>query len=149
MNVKIITIGIIISMMLVIFSMFSLIADHSIVIVSCGIIMILFILIYPNSLSNVCVGEKEIVLEKPFNKIVIPYIDFIRIERIENSNLSMTYGSQGIFGYIGSTMDNNISFVKDRNIMIRIITTDKKYILSCETPDDLIRHLTIKQKISK
>ena len=53
----------------------------------------------------------------------------------------MTYGSKGDFGYIGNTMDDSISMVNDRKNMVRIITNDKKYTISSERPQDLIKDI--------
>jgi len=50
----------------------------------------------------------------------------------------MTYGSKGVFGYIGNTMDDSISMVNDRKKMVRIITKEKKYTISSDRPKDLI-----------
>jgi hypothetical protein len=53
----------------------------------------------------------------------------------------MTHGSKGVFGFIGNTMDNSVSFVKDRGSMIQIKTIDKKYVFSSERPDQLIKEI--------
>jgi hypothetical protein len=53
----------------------------------------------------------------------------------------MTYGSKGVFGYIGNTMDDSISMVNDRKNMVRIITKEKKYTISSDRRKDLINDI--------
>lgn len=50
----------------------------------------------------------------------------------------MTFGSKGVFGFIGITMDGSYSFVKDRNKAILLQTNTKKFLVSCDDPDDFI-----------
>ncbi|MEO8933575.1 MAG: PH domain-containing protein [Xanthomarina sp.] len=142
-TVKLITIGIIVSMGMLIFSISALNDNYGTLsaIILSVIILVALIYFYANSLNKIIVSEKHLTLKKPFSKIEIPLSDLIRIERLEFSNLSMTSGSQGIFGYIGNTMDGSICMVKDRKKMIRIITKEKNYTISSEKPADLINYL--------
>ena len=142
-SVKLITIGIIVSMGILIFSLFTLNENYSTIsgIIISAIILGALIYFYANSLNKIIVGERNITLKKPFGKIEIPLSDIIKIERLEYSNLSMTYGSKGVFGYIGNTMDDSICLVKDRRNMIRIITKEKKFTISSDRPSELITNL--------
>lgn len=72
------------------------------------------------------------------SKIELDIEKIIDIKRLEFSNLDMTVGSKGYFGFIGSTMENSYSYVKDRNKMVKIILSGKSYIISVDTPEDLI-----------
>lgn len=72
---------------------------------------------------------------------IIPLSDIQRVERLAFSNLTMTAGSKGFFGYIGGSMDNSKLMVNDRTMMIRIYTADKHYTLSCESPESLIAEI--------
>jgi ribosome biogenesis GTPase A len=82
-----------------------------------------------------------IILKKNIGQIKIPTTDILEVQKLGYSNLTMTYGSKGVFGFIGNTMDNSISFVKDRKNMIRIITKNNKYVLSSERSDELVREI--------
>ena len=142
-SVKLITIGIVIVMGIVVFSTLTLNEKYGRI---GGIIISLLILstliyFYANSLKKILIGEKYLTLEKNIGKIEIPFSDIIKIEKLDFSNLSMTYGSKGVFGYIGNTMDDSISMVNDRKNMVRIITNDKKYTISSERPQDLIKDI--------
>jgi hypothetical protein len=142
-SVKLITIGIVIVMGIVVLSIFTLNEKYGTI---SGIIISLIILstliyFFANSLNKIIIGEKNLTLEKNIGKIEIPFSDIIKIEKLDFSNLSMTYGSKGVFGYIGNTMDDSISMVNDRKNMVRIITKEKKYTISSDRPKDLINDI--------
>lgn len=106
-SVKLITIGIVIVMGIVVFSILILNETYGII---GGIIISIIILsapiyFYTNSLRNILIGENYLTLKKNIGKVEIPFSDIIKIEKLDFSNLSMTYGSKGVFGYIGNTMD--------------------------------------------
>lgn len=100
---------------------------------------------YFHSLNRVIVKEQMVVLKKNLGKIEIPFSDILEVKRLKNSALTMTTGSLGFFGFVGNTMDNSISFVKDKKNMLQILTKDKKYILSSERPDELIQEIKTKR----
>lgn len=142
-SVKLITIGIVIVMGIVVLSIFTLNEKYGTI---SGIIISLIILstliyFFANSLNKIIIGEKNLTLEKNIGKIEIPFSDIIKIEKLDFSNLSMTCGSKGVFGYIGNTMDDSISMVNDRKNMVRIITKEKKYTISSDRPKDLINDI--------
>lgn len=142
-SVKLITIGVILCMGILIFTLFTF-NDRNGIMSGIAISVIIFgllIYFYGNSLNEIIVDERKLILKKPFGKIEIPLSEIIKIERLEYSNLSMTYGSKGVFGYMGNTMDDSISLVKDRKNMIRIITSEKKYTISANRPTELISNL--------
>lgn len=96
---------------------------------------------YSNSLDKIILNKAALILKKNFGQIVIPRNDIIDIQKLEFSNLPMTYGSQGIFGFLGNTMDDSVSLVKDRKNMIRITTKNNKYIVSAEESDKLVSEI--------
>jgi hypothetical protein len=142
-SVKLITIGIGIVMGVVVFSTFTLNQKYgtiSGVLISLIILSTLFYF-FANSLKKIIIGENNITLKKNIGKIEIPFSDIIKIEKLDFSNLSMTYGSKGVFGYIGNTMDDSISMVNDRKNMVRITTKEKKYTISTDRPNDLVNDI--------
>lgn len=106
-SVKLITIGIVIVMGIVVFSILTLNETYGIIggIIISIIILSALIYFYINSLRNILIGENYLTLKKNIGKVEIPFSDIIKIEKLDFSNLSMTYGSKGVFGYIGNTMD--------------------------------------------
>ncbi|MDG4946191.1 PH domain-containing protein [Weeksellaceae bacterium KMM 9713] len=99
---------------------------------------------YSNSLRKVIIDKNEMILKKNIGKIIIPISEIKAIYRLESSNLPMTSGSMGVFGFIGNTMDNSICMVNDRKNMIKVVTTkDEKYIFSVRNPKHLVEHLDL------
>ncbi len=138
-SVKLITIGIVIVMGIVAFSIFTLNEKYGIIVSL--IILGTLIYFFANSLKKIIIEEKKLTLKKNIGKVEIPFSDIIKIEKLDFSNLSMTYGSKGVFGYIGNTMDGSISMVNDRKKMLRIITTEKKYTISSDKPKELMNEI--------
>lgn len=101
------------------------------------------IYLYSISLKKIIIEKDGIVLKKNIGKIKIPNTDILEVCIMGYSNLTMTYGSKGVFGFIGNTMDDSVSLVKDRNQMFRITTKDKKYLLSSEKSEELVGKMKI------
>lgn len=150
-SVRLITTGILISVGILIFSLFILSEDFGMLggIIISVILLSTLLYFYVHSLNYIIVGDKHLILEKPFVKIIIPFSDITNIEKLDYSNLSMTYGSKGVFGYIGNTMDNSTSLVKDRKNMIQVFTDEKNFIISSERSDELINDLRVMVKKPK
>lgn len=111
-----------------------------------GIVLIVVILgtliyFYSKSLNKIILEKDRIILKKNIGHINIPKSDILEVNRLSYSNLTMTFGCKGVFGFIGNTMDDSISFVKDRKKMVRITTHSKKYIFSSENADELVREI--------
>ncbi len=141
--VKIITTGTLILLTLVTLTLFTSNRNYGLI---GGIILSILIIgtiayFYANSLDKIILKKDRIVLKKNVGQIEIPKSDILEASKLEYSNLTMTWGSKGVFGFIGNTMDNSVSLVKDRKNMIRISTRNKIYILSSERPDDLIKDI--------
>ncbi|MGC1633359.1 MAG: PH domain-containing protein [Gelidibacter sp.] len=101
------------------------------------------IYLYSISLNKIIIEKDSIVLKKNIGKIKIPNTDILDVCIMSYSNLTMTYGSKGVFGFIGNTMDDSVSLVKDRNQMFRITTKDKKYLLSSENSEELVGKMKV------
>jgi hypothetical protein len=93
---------------------------------------------YANSLNKIIIDKDYLILKKNLGQIKISKQEITSITKMGYSNLTMFYGSKGVFGFIGSTMDNAFSWVKDRNKMVKIITKRKNYILSADEPDKMV-----------
>ncbi len=137
-SVKIVTVGIILIFILMIWELIFRYRNYVVSYVIISIIFVLLLYFYLNSLKEVVVDGKKIILKKIMGKIELDIEKIIDIKRLEFSNLDMTVGSKGYFGFIGSTMENSYSYVKDRNKMVKIILSGKSYIISVDTPEDLI-----------
>ncbi|MFD2698573.1 PH domain-containing protein [Mesonia sediminis] len=96
---------------------------------------------YSNSLKKIVIEKDFIILQKNIGQIKILKVDIIEVSRLSYSNLTMTYGSKGFFGFIGKTMDDSISLVKDRKNMLRITTKNKRYLFSSLNSDQLVQEM--------
>lgn len=141
-EVKLVTTAIIIAMLLLITS---IILNNSLKsyfgIITCAVIILSLFYFYTRSLNKVTLEKNQLILKRNIGSIEISLEDIRGIKQLNFSNIPMTVGSMGFFGYVGSTMDNSIALVNDRNEMIKIYTTDKNYILSCEKVSDLMEEL--------
>ncbi|PJX28447.1 hypothetical protein CAP47_01015 [Psychroflexus sp. S27] len=97
--------------------------------------------LYFNSLKKVFIKNDHIVLKKKLGKIEIPLKDIQSVECLGFSNLTMTFGSKGVFGFIGNIMDNCQSYVKDRRNILQIDTAKQNYLFSVEYPSQLIHEI--------
>lgn len=127
-------------------AVFTLIAiDRSNGIFSTGILAILIVgtltYFYSNSLQEIIIEKDGIILKKNIGQIKIPKSEILEVHELAYSNLTMTYGSKGVFGFIGNTMDDSVSLVKDRKQMLRITTKNKKYVLSSERSAELVNKM--------
>ena len=141
--VKVATIGTLILLAMVALTLITIDKSYGLV---GGITLIVLILgtllyFYSNSLNKIIIEENAIILKKNIGQIIIPKSDILEVNRLSFSNLTMTFGSKGVFGFIGNTMDGSASFVKDRKKMLRITTQNKKYILSSENADELVSEI--------
>jgi hypothetical protein len=141
--VKLITIGLSFAMILLVLTLFFSQQKYGLL---GGVILGLIIVgslfyFFANSLDKVFVENGEIILKRNIGAIKIKASEIKSAENLRNSNLTMTFGSMGFFGFIGSTMDNSESLVKDRSKMIRIKTVNKDYTISCENPVELVEEI--------
>lgn len=138
--VKIATFGTLILLTLIIISLivsdsnYGVLGGSAITIFTIGTIIYFYI----NSLTKIIVTKDSLILKKNYGQIKIPKNDIIAIAEMEFSNLTMTYGSKGVFGFIGKTMDDSISLVKDRKNMVKITTQDKSYLVSTNEAGKLV-----------
>lgn len=96
---------------------------------------------YTISVKEIVMEPDKIILLKGHGFTNINKSEIISVHRVEYSAIVFTNGSRGIFGFIGSTMDGSTSFVKDKTKMISIKISGKKYILSADNPDGLVKSI--------
>lgn len=149
--VKIITMATLILLALVVMSL--MISDNNYGKIGGTAIMVLTVGIaiyyYLNSLTGINVTQDSLILKKTYGQIKIPKNDIVAITKMEFSNLTMTYGSKGFFGFIGNTMDDSVSFVKDRKNIVRIKTPSKNYLVSVSEPEKLVAEINSHYKITQ
>lgn len=99
---------------------------------------------YSQSLIRIQISEKKLILKKNMGKIQIDFEDIQKVIKLKYADIPMNIGSKGFFGFIGKTMDGSRSFVKNRKQMVQIITTDEKYLISCDNRDEFFLEINKK-----
>lgn len=96
------------------------------------------------------IGNDKIILHRLFGDINIPIKDIIEIKAIENSETAFsirTFGSGGLFGYLGKFKNKKLGYytmyATDINELILIRTARKTYVFSCRNRDKFIESVKL------
>lgn len=109
-----------------------------------GVVFVFFLLL-SKSVKNITIKNNQLILNYRIGKKNIDFQDIVSINKLDFNNLTMTLGSQGVFGFNGNLMDNSRASVNNRKNMIGIETKKTNYIVSIDNVDKSILYL--KQKI--
>lgn len=97
------------------------------------------------------IGNDKIILHRLFGAINIPIKDIIEIKAIENSETAFsirTFGSGGLFGYLGKFKNKKLGYytmyATDINELILIRTDRKTYVFSCRNRDKFIESVELR-----
>ena len=112
------------------------------------IITIGIIYFYSNSLKEIKLTDKFLILKKNIGQKIIDLHNIESVDKIEFSNLTSTISSKGFFGFNGNLMDNSITLINNRRKIVRISTLGKKYLLSVDNPEELIKDIENKKNYS-
>ncbi len=108
-------------------------------------ILLLLATLYCSSYSPVYieVTEDALLIKRVFGTVVIHRKDIIAINAYKSYCSIRKFGSGGLFGYLGwfynSEIGNYFSYSTDENSQILIITKQRKYVISCEKREELLR----------
>src|SRR5690554_2243769 len=145
-EVKMITLGLILLIIFAIIALFSVNAKFGSI--ATGILVGRLVYFCTVSLDKILVDDKALRIKRTFGAVKITLSQITDIRNLKFSNLTMSYGSKGLFGYSGSTMDDCVSLVNDRKNMTRIVTNNKSYIISSEQPAELVNEvIKLKQSL--
>ena len=112
------------------------------------IITIGIIYFYSNSLKEIKLTDKFLILKKNVGQQIIDLHNIESINKIEFSNLTSTISSKGFFGFNGNLMDDSITLINNRKKIVRVSTLEKKYLISVDNPEDLIDNIENKKNYS-
>lgn len=97
------------------------------------------------------IENDKITLHRLFGAINIPIKDIIEIKAIENSETAFsirTFGSGGLFGYLGKFKNKKLGYytmyATDINELILIRTDRKTYVFSCRNRDEFIESVKLR-----
>lgn len=108
-------------------------------------VLISFYFLLTTSLRKVTIDKNHLILNYRIGRRKIDLNEITEISRIKIDNLTMTYGSRGIFGYNGDLIESSDAYVNDRKKMLKIRTKEKDYIISINNPDLMIKLITENQ----
>ncbi len=103
---------------------------------------------YSNSLKEIKLTDKFLILKKNVGQQIIDLHNIESINKIEFSNLTSTISSKGFFGFNGNLMDDSITLINNRKKIVRVSTLEKKYLISVDNPEDLIDNIENKKNYS-
>ena len=106
-----------------------------------GFILASIFYFWSQSIKEIMLSDTELILKKNIGRISISINEIERVVSLEYADIPMTIGSRGVFGFIGRTMDDSRSYVKDRKEMVQIVTSRRKYLISCEDSKDLVKRV--------
>lgn len=97
----------------------------------------------PLSLS---IDSDKVTLKKLIGQIVIPLEEIRTVKKINKNAISgsiRTFGSGGVFGYLGRFKNRNLGkysmYITERKNLILIKTENRQYVFNCSEPDAFIK----------
>ena len=118
-------------------------------------IVILLIIIVPAVYSPIrlSINDEKLVLKRLVGNIEIDLKNVYSVTIISNreiSNSIRTFGSGGLFGYLGQFKNNLIGsytmYATEKQNLISINTSKGKYVFSCSKPHEFIELVNQKKK---
>ncbi|MDP4270393.1 MAG: PH domain-containing protein [Bacteroidota bacterium] len=106
--------------------------------------IILLATLYCLAYSPICIdiNEDDLIVRRMFSSVIIHRKDIIAISAYKSGYAIRKFGSGGLFGYLGwfynSEIGSYFSYATDERNMILIITKNRKYVISCEKPNELL-----------
>ncbi len=98
-------------------------------------------------------NDEKITVRMLFSSRVIPLSEVTRVNRISKRDISssiQTFGSGGLFGYLGRFKNDKLGrfnmYATDLNNLILIRTINNNYVLSCSRPNEFIEYVNFQLK---
>ncbi|RNC64885.1 PH domain-containing protein [Proteiniphilum sp. X52] len=97
--------------------------------------------------------DKKITLKMVFSSREIPLSEVTKVIRISKSDIDSsirTFGSGGLFGYLGRFKNDKLGsynmYATELNNLVLVCTTNKKYVFSCSRSNEFIEYVNLKIK---
>lgn len=97
-----------------------------------------FVLIFQVPISF-RITKEEIIIKRIFNKKIIKINKIASISKVQNT-IAFTFCSQGLFGYLGKTMDGTISFSTNMKHNLLIKTIDNQSFMISPSEIDIFEN---------
>lgn len=97
-----------------------------------------FVLIFQVPISF-RITKEEIIIKRIFNKKIIKIDKIISVSKAQNT-VAFTFSSQGVFGYLGKTMDGAISYSTSLKENLLIKTIDNQSFMISPSEIDIFEN---------
>ena len=98
-------------------------------------------------------NDEKITVRRLFGSLEMPLNEVIETKRISKSEIDgsiRTFGSGGLFGYLGrfknDKLGNYSMYATELNNLILVRTNNKNYVFSCSHPQEFIEFVNLKLK---
>ena len=97
-------------------------------------------------------NNEKIKVGRLFGSLEVPLNEVVEIRRISKSHIDnsiRTFGSGGLFGYLGrfknDRLGNYTMYATELNNLILIRTNDKKYVCSCSRSQKFVEYVNLQE----
>ena len=111
-----------------------------------GLIMLIFATIlvcFAYTPIYIEVTLDSLIIKRAFGSLIIPRKDIESIGLYDGRFSIRKFGSGGFLGYLGwfsnSEIGNYFSYSTDESNQIIVVTRNRKYVISCENKEELLR----------
>lgn len=98
-------------------------------------------------------NDEKVTVRRLFGSLEIPLNEVIDTRRIFKSEIDgsiRTFGSGGLFGYLGrfknDRLGNYTMYATELNNLILVRTNNKKYVFSCSCPQEFVEFVNLQIK---
>ena len=98
-------------------------------------------------------NDEKVTVRRLFGSLEIPLNEVIETRRIFKSDINgsiRTFGSGGLFGYLGrfknDRLGNYTMYATELNNLILVRTSNKKYVFSCSRPQEFVEFVNLQIK---
>lgn len=98
-------------------------------------------------------NDEKVTVRRLFGSLEIPLHEVIDTRRIFKSEIDgsiRTFGSGGLFGYLGrfknDRLGNYTMYATELNNLILVRTNNKKYVFSCSRPQEFVEFVNLQIK---
>jgi len=96
-------------------------------------------------------NDEKITVRRLFGPLEVPVNEVIEARRISKSDIDnsiRTFGSGGLFGYLGrfknDRLGNYTMYATELNNLILIRTSNKKYVFSCSRSKEFVEYVNLR-----
>ena len=98
-------------------------------------------------------NDKKITVSRLLGSLEVSLNEVIETRRISKSDIDnsiQTFGSGGLFGYLGRFKNGKLGsytmYATDLNNLIFVHTNNKNYVLSCSRPQEVVKYVNLQLK---